>query len=339
MALDKDTVIVFTDTGVIKAQKQIDSLEKKVNSLTDSIPKKLNEISSQMSILTGQAILSSTEVDSLKKHPEKLYENTLLSKKNWHGINTLNFIFSLIILVLFLYYGFNLTKCSSLCRDESYFGEYLVKLDEKGNPFIEQNGVYQLIDKKYTPPYSYARVQLFWWTIIILGSYIIFFGLTGELLPLNATTVILLGLGVVVLAGGKLIDKQQISDKKIPLGGRTQDKNYSNDFFINILSDEKGVSLHRFQAVVFNVVFGVGFLGSFCKEVAARQYPFIEFNEWQFALLGISASAYLGLKAAENKKPEDVNTTNSSVESKPIEAPLSGSLLQEDKSNSEQHDR
>ena len=148
-------------------------------------------------------------------------------------------------------------------------------------------------------PFSFARVQLFWWTLIIISCYAYFFGLTAVLVPINSTTVILLGCGVLVYAGGKLIDNRQIQASG---GQRHQDGDATcQGFFTDILSDEGGISLHRFQALAFTIIFGVAYISFFVRAVYAHTYPLVEFSEGQFALIGISSAAYLGLKATENR--------------------------------------
>ncbi len=170
-----------------------------------------------------------------------------------------------------------------MCRDEGYDS------NNNANSVMER-------------PFGYSKVQLFWWTMIILCCYTFFYGLTGVLVPLNPTSVILLGFGVMVLAGGKMIDQRQI--KSSPPGTRHQDGDArSESFVMDIISDDQGPSIHRFQAVVFNVVFGIGFVSFFISALYGQRYPFADFTEWQFALIGISSATYLGMKATENTSP------------------------------------
>jgi len=151
-------------------------------------------------------------------------------------------------------------------------------------------------------PYSYARVQLFWWTLIILSCFITFFFYTGQLVAFNSTVVLLLGGGLAVSIFGSVIDNSQIQENGTSVPIRHQDLDPTKGFFADILSDEGGISIHRFQAVMFNIVFGMAFLHSFYALITTRppQYPFIEFEPWQLTLLGISAAGYLGFKANEN---------------------------------------
>jgi hypothetical protein len=76
----------------------------------------------------------------------------------------------------------------------------------------------------------------------------------------------------------------------------------ARDFWRDILSDADGISLHRFQIVVWTLVLGGVFV------VTVYQYLAMpEFDSSLLLLMGISAGAYLGFKipekAAETKRP------------------------------------
>lgn len=142
-------------------------------------------------------------------------------------------------------------------------------------------------------PYSFARAQLWWWTIIILGSFIGVYGVTGAFWPLNKTCLILLGISVVTTTAGRLVDNQQISNPNVE---RHQDRSVSQGFFVDIMSDEYGLSVHRFQAVVFNLVYGLSFL----IQVFTSLKEFPSYDDSTLALLGVSSAAYVALKMNEN---------------------------------------
>jgi hypothetical protein len=161
--------------------------------------------------------------------------------------------------------------------------------------------------------------------MVILSCYVFFYGATGVVFPLNVTAALLLGFGAVVYGFGKIIDNRQIEESK---GRRNQDlgaQKTKPDFIKDILSDDNGVSIHRFQAVLFNLIFGIGFIGGFIKAVISQKYPFIDFNEWQFALMGISSAAYLGLKASENS-PKNISGETSQANGEEEEVEADGSV-------------
>jgi hypothetical protein len=195
------------------------------------------------------------------------------------------FLGFLIVLALALYLFFK----TPLCRDLSY------------NP---TTNILRPMDER---PYSYSRVQLFWWTVIVLGCYVSFFifkPFNEVILALNPTAIILLGGGLATSIFGRVMDNSQIardndnSEPDVPV--RHQDIEPTQGLFLDILSDEGGITIHRFQAVVFNLVFGLAYIKMFFYSTNHTAYPFPDFEMWQLTLLGISAAGYLGLKANEN---------------------------------------
>jgi hypothetical protein len=68
----------------------------------------------------------------------------------------------------------------------------------------------------------------------------------------------------------------------------------STNFFDDILTDVNGISLHRFQNVVWTLVLGVIFVAD-----AVMHTTMPEFDATLLALLGISNGVYLGLKVPE----------------------------------------
>lgn len=157
-------------------------------------------------------------------------------------------------------------------------------------------------------PYSLARVQLVWWTFIILSSFISIVLASGQIPTFDNSTLILLGIGSLTTASARIID---ISDKQNPPSVSVTSVNQtSQGFLLDILSDNNGVSIHRLQAFVFNLVFGVWFIYKCYKGIphattAASSdtinslIPVITNNN--LILLGLSAGTYVALKSAENK--------------------------------------
>jgi hypothetical protein len=158
------------------------------------------------------------------------------------------------------------------------------------------------------PPFSFSRVQLIWWSVIIGLACLMYYGASGDLpdMTRNWTCLILLGLGVGTTATASIIDDRQRTvavDRDdaagVPLVHQDSE---SAGFFVDILSDEKGLSVHRFQALLFNFIYGTAFLTAFIR--AGGVFP--NYGVEQFALLGISSAGYLGMKAMENGSPLSV---------------------------------
>jgi hypothetical protein len=119
---------------------------------------------------------------------------------------------------------------------------------------------------------------------------------TQQLPVLNEMTLILLGISVGTTAGASVIDNSQTD--------RPQHQSLpSQGFWKDILSDASGISIHRFQMVVWTIVFGVVFIALVVREVG---FPHFEPNV--LLLMGISSGTYLLLKNGENKKPEKKET-------------------------------
>lgn len=142
-------------------------------------------------------------------------------------------------------------------------------------------------------PYSFSRTQLMWWSLIIIASYSHYYGIKNEVVTLHSSLLVILGISLGTSAIARVIDTTEISNNV----NRHQDHNTGKNFLFNILSDKDGVSIHRFQALLFNVIFGIIFITHFLTNE-----KFYEFSELELALLGISSSGYIGLKINENKQ-------------------------------------
>jgi len=149
-------------------------------------------------------------------------------------------------------------------------------------------------------PYSWSRVQLAWWTLIILSSFIaIFFARDYQLPDLWPSTVILLGISGATTVAARTMD---VSDINAGVA-RHQDLG-SQNFLLDILSDNNGVSIHRFQTIVFNLVFGAWFISSVLHNIGNASIninsiiPDIATNN--LILLGVSAATYAAMKSTEN---------------------------------------
>ena len=122
----------------------------------------------------------------------------------------------------------------------------------------------------------------------------------GTAPTLDMSTVILLGISAATTATAKAID---ISDAEKDERIRNQD-GFGKNFFIDILSDGTGVSVHRFQTVVFNAVFGIWFIAAFLHNLlnnAAIDSIIPPVANNNLILLGVSSATYAALKVTENQ--------------------------------------
>ncbi|MFZ6012533.1 MAG: hypothetical protein ACOYXT_19475 [Bacteroidota bacterium] len=149
-------------------------------------------------------------------------------------------------------------------------------------------------------PFSLAKTQMALWTLIIFCCFVYLWGqenmIISEKLKLERTALILLGIGAGAAVIGKTIDE---SDKKNLANGAIQSMNQnfpSEGFFRDILSDKDGISLLRFQNVIFSVVLMIGFVAYVAK---FNKMPV--FDDTLLILSGVSSAGYLGVKINENK--------------------------------------
>ncbi|RKR84046.1 hypothetical protein BDD43_4265 [Mucilaginibacter gracilis] len=164
------------------------------------------------------------------------------------------------------------------------------------------------LSKAEKQPYSWSRVQLAWWTVIVLSAFTTIMIDRGDAPQLRLSTVILLGISAATIATARSIDAAEDSDPTI---SRHQDKEGTN-FIIDILSDQTGVSIHRFQTVVFNLAFGVWFIAQVMENLHTG--PKVDINQVMpdiaqnnLILLGLSSATYAALKTTENKTPASVS--------------------------------
>ncbi|MBE9511369.1 MAG: hypothetical protein IMY71_10855 [Bacteroidetes bacterium] len=145
-----------------------------------------------------------------------------------------------------------------------------------------------------SPPFSLARTQMAFWTIIILISYFVIWMGTGNMIVITGQVLALLGISAGTTLGAHLIDNDDITNSDIIK--RHQEENNSKSFLLNILSDNQGLSIHRFQ----NVVFTIAIAGYFLYEVI-HHYKIPELDTNLMILMGISSGTYLAIKKGENK--------------------------------------
>ncbi|WP_044562986.1 hypothetical protein [Azospirillum sp. B4] len=175
-----------------------------------------------------------------------------------------------------------------------------------------QTGTWTGTARALRRPYSLAQSQMCWWFIIILISYLYLFAVTGNLDTLSDQALILMGIGTGTALGAAMVEQnktnQTLADYQAALAQwqttptpalrDTLDdlaaKLASQDFFHDILTDQNGISLHRFQSLVWTVVLGALFL---VEVVVRKAMPTFDPNT--LAVLGISAGTYLGFKVPE----------------------------------------
>ncbi|TND07880.1 MAG: hypothetical protein FD123_2870 [Bacteroidetes bacterium] len=145
-------------------------------------------------------------------------------------------------------------------------------------------------------PFSFSRVQMWWWTFIILGCYLGIYATTGEHWSMNQTCLILLGISGVTTAGARMIDNNQTNDANTT---RHQDSHVSQGLLRDILSDENGMSIHRFQSLIFNIAYGLSFVVEVFSDINKNAFPV--YDATVLTLLGVSSGTYIVMKMNENQ--------------------------------------
>ncbi len=156
--------------------------------------------------------------------------------------------------------------------------------------------------------YSLSRTQLVWWSYIVLSTIVAIVIGSGKLPKLSESTLVLLGIGALTTISSRLTD---ISDDKKAAGNGTTAQISRNDstgnFFLDILSDNEGVSIHRLQSVVFNLVFGIWFMykvmieiKGISPDITGINHMIPNFDKSNLIMMGISSGTYIALKTTEN---------------------------------------
>lgn len=170
-------------------------------------------------------------------------------------------------------------------------------------------------------PYSLSRTQLFIWTLIVACTFILGCAYKGTFTGIiNNTALILLGISLATTVGGSIVDGT-VSGTGNPIVAKevlmSNTQRTQANLMVDVLSDSRGVSVHRFQAVVFNVIFAAIFLYKF-----AMTGEFPEFGEQELTLMGISQAGYVGLKANEKPTPIEYATTTERPNDVPTSSPI-----------------
>jgi hypothetical protein len=138
-------------------------------------------------------------------------------------------------------------------------------------------------------PYSLGRVQMAWWTILILFSLLYIWMVTGEFPAPSTTLLTLMGIGAGTALGAAVIDANAMT----PSPDRPTK---SRGLLYDILDDGKGFGLHRVQMVLWTLVVTV-----FVLQGVVSKMTIPEIGPTMLALVGISNGLYVGFKLPESK--------------------------------------
>jgi hypothetical protein len=135
--------------------------------------------------------------------------------------------------------------------------------------------------------YSLAKVQLAFWTVIIILCETYIWCITGVLPDLSTSSLILLGLSVGTTALSTAVGYAN------EIKGQTS----SGSFWKDIISDAAGVpSLHRVQMVIWTLLIGFYFVRE-----SWLHFSMPDISENLLILMGISSGTYVAFKTQERK--------------------------------------
>lgn len=174
-------------------------------------------------------------------------------------------------------------------------------------------------------PYSLSRAQAAFWLFLTAESFVFIWVVSGDLSTLNTSVLALIGISAGTYLASVLVDKptvnQALGAGAVPAGPpapaagaalvapvqatpatgniqkavtRIQNIRFVGRFLGDILSDDKGISVHRFQIFVWTIVLGIIFVVSVVNELSMP-----EFSGTLLALMGISSATYVGAKMAQ----------------------------------------
>jgi hypothetical protein len=184
---------------------------------------------------------------------------------------------------------------------------------------LQQRSKFQL--PKSRGPFSLAKTQFAGWTVIIASSYIYLSLCKGDCADaaISKTALVLMGIGTGILTAAAIMDKREMQENR----PRHQNRP-SRGFFVDILSDENGISIHRFQNFVWTAIAMIVYVNKVAHVENGCILP--ELSDTLLALTGISGVTFLTMRATENKpgvenaqeNPAATNTGNDTPGNNPV---------------------
>ncbi|MCA6363895.1 MAG: hypothetical protein IM638_12725 [Bacteroidetes bacterium] len=156
--------------------------------------------------------------------------------------------------------------------------------------------------------YSLAKVQLAFWTVIIILCETYIWCITGALPDLSASSLVLLGISVGTTA----------LSNAVGYANELKPQPTTGSFWRDIITDSAGVpSIHRMQMVIWTILIGFYFVRE-----SWLHFSMPNVSENMLILMGISSGTYVAFKTQEPKgkatpanpaapaNPQDVNVND-----------------------------
>lgn len=155
---------------------------------------------------------------------------------------------------------------------------------------------------QYAHPLSMGRLQMSIWFFIIIASFVFLWCATGSIAGVSSTAFILMGISGGTTAVSCFISSKQEWDAKVRSAASPNRSRLAN-WLIDLLSDEHGPTIHRFQMLAWTLVLGVVFVHDVITD-----YAMPVFSNEVMGLMGISSGVYVGFKMKEGAPVPDTRT-------------------------------
>lgn len=154
-------------------------------------------------------------------------------------------------------------------------------------------------------PFSLAKTQTAFWTLLISGAYLMITVVTTALPPIPTGLLGLLGISVANGVFSQVLNQSQ-PDATAPWSQSNAQE--SRGWWADVLTENAGVSLSRLQFLVFNLIAGLYFV-----YYVSTRWAFYDFGSDILALISISSAGFLANKNFENNsKTKDNKSPTSS---------------------------
>lgn len=148
-------------------------------------------------------------------------------------------------------------------------------------------------------PLSMARLQMSIWFFVIIGSFVFLWSTTGSLAGVNNTALALMGISGGTSIFSAIISQKQEWDASKRAPSKTNPSRIAS-WFVDLLSDDQGMTIHRFQMLAWTLVLAIVFINGVIID-----YAMPVFTKELLGLMGISSGVYVGFKLKEGNPRDD----------------------------------
>lgn len=162
-----------------------------------------------------------------------------------------------------------------------------IPLDKAGLASVFSQGYRQV-------PYSLAKTQVAYWTLLIVAAYLMISMVTAALPTIPTGLLGLLGISIANGLFSSIISRPAPNAPATTAKGEVLNATSSRGWFQDVLTDDTGISVVRLQFVVFNVIAGLYLVR---QVLVAWALP--DFDSSLLALISISSAGFLVQKTNE----------------------------------------